>query len=231
MTRPDLAASLAHLERLLGDVTHYVKALPDRERQALEEDGADEVLDALETQRATVVSGGDVDDDRDKLLAALLLLLLAGAAAGGRTGVEDLGALGIVVEVATVLTRAEAWARDYAPRVTNLINTTSRERVAAAVEAGLEGDALGAALDSIFGPERALLIAVTEATTALTEGALVAYDEGDVVKIKWVTAHDEKVCPVCAPLDGQVALIGEGFDGVDGPPAHPRCRCTLEPVV
>lgn len=229
--RTDLAIALARLELVLGNVTHYVKSLPDDERLALEEEGADQVLGALEAQRSDAEGGGDVDDSRDELLAALLWLLRRAAKQGTVTGRADLDALGVDVDADPLAEAADKWAEEYAPTTVKGINDTSRERVAAAVEAGLTGDALGAALSIIFGPERATLIAVTEVTVAIVAGLMLAYGAGDVKRVRWVTAEDEAVCPICEPLDGKTALIGEGFDGIDNPPAHPRCRCTLEPVV
>ncbi len=45
----------------------------------------------------------------------------------------------------------------------------------------------------------------------------------------WVTAKDERVCPICRPLNRVTAVIGAPYrhadDVFDGPPAHPRCRC------
>ena len=38
---------------------------------------------------------------------------------------------------------------------------------------------------------------------------------------RWVTAADERTCPVCAPLHGQVFPEGEG----PMPPLHRSCRC------
>ena len=42
-----------------------------------------------------------------------------------------------------------------------------------------------------------------------------------VIWTVWRTAADERVCPVCGPLDGQE------WPGDAGPqpPAHPNCRC------
>lgn len=37
----------------------------------------------------------------------------------------------------------------------------------------------------------------------------------------WRTAADERVCPVCGPLDGQEWPSDAG----PMPPAHPNCRC------
>jgi hypothetical protein len=39
------------------------------------------------------------------------------------------------------------------------------------------------------------------------------------------TADDERVCPVCAPLDGELV---NGADVATFPPLHTNCRCWLE---
>lgn len=44
---------------------------------------------------------------------------------------------------------------------------------------------------------------------------------------KWMTAEDERVCTTCGPLNGHMTPLNEAYPGgFDGPPAHPRCRCT-----
>lgn len=52
-------------------------------------------------------------------------------------------------------------------------------------------------------------------------------------ELQWVTVEDNRVCPVCRPLDGQTIASQRSFrrEGVTWsdvpgqPPAHPRCRC------
>ena len=85
----------------------------------------------------------------------------------------------------------------------------------------------------LFAPHRAEKIAITEVTRAYALGNLAAWEASGVVDRKeWRTARDELVCPICAPLNGKQAALGETFDGVvASPPAHPRCRCFLAPVV
>lgn len=50
----------------------------------------------------------------------------------------------------------------------------------------------------------------------------------------WRTAEDEKVCPVCAPLDGKTLPITGQFSTDSGeffvPPLHINCRCDVEIV-
>ena len=44
----------------------------------------------------------------------------------------------------------------------------------------------------------------------------------------WETAQDERVCPVCSPLNGKTVPIDKPFPdvGVSYPPAHVMCRCS-----
>jgi len=69
--------------------------------------------------------------------------------------------------------------------------------------------------------QRATLIARTETLRAHNEGRKVFYREAGVKKVKWITAHDERTCPECAPKDGKVFNL-EDDPGV----LHPGCRCT-----
>lgn len=50
---------------------------------------------------------------------------------------------------------------------------------------------------------------------------------------RWITAHDERVCPTCGPMDGVTMPIAErfqvrGYGRVWAPPLHPNCRCDVE---
>jgi hypothetical protein len=47
----------------------------------------------------------------------------------------------------------------------------------------------------------------------------------------WITARDERVCPVCGPLHGRKVLVNEQFKTAHGdfwsPGLHPNCRCVV----
>ena len=82
----------------------------------------------------------------------------------------------------------------------------------------------------------------TEAWSAVETGKNVVWlykvTTGELpvgMKKRWDTAHDEKVCPVCGPLDGKTILVEKRFHTSDGkkvyaPGIHPNCRCKLELV-
>lgn len=80
-------------------------------------------------------------------------------------------------------------------------------------------------------------IARTEVLRASNAGTLDAFKQSGVVsKAQWYTARDDRVEPMCAELDGKIVPLGRAFfeddysSGVQ-PPLHPRCRCTLLPVI
>lgn len=90
--------------------------------------------------------------------------------------------------------------------------------------------------DWLFSRERAETIAITEVTRAYAEGNTAAWRASGVVQQRqWMTARDERVCPICAPLNGRIADIDKPFDGpvgpVKNPPGHPKCRCLVGPVI
>ena len=87
-------------------------------------------------------------------------------------------------------------------------------------------------LDAVGDEARADLSARTEIMMAVNEGQREAWrqavDEGLLTgKEQRVWIAIEGACPACDALDGETApLDGEYSGGVEGPPLHPRCRCT-----
>jgi SPP1 gp7 family putative phage head morphogenesis protein len=152
-----------------------------------------------------------------------------------------------LARVLTDPTRGRLTPADLEP----LIGLTSRdaravdrlraETLARALEAGLpqaraqaKADQLAAQAARRYLRARAQLIARTETIRAQELTRHLTWDrlqrEGalplDLV-VEWATAEDAKVCPICAPLDGdQVPLGGKFEGGHPHPPAHPACRCT-----
>lgn len=147
--------------------------------------------------------------------------------------------VGAVVDVATIGIEwglaneaAITWANQYTFGLVTELNNTTRNAIQSAVRAfydqGLSINDLRLRLmrDSVLGPVRAEMIAVTEVTRAAAEGerqtaAQIAQDTGVVMIPIWNTADDEIAhkCPICWPRHLQPIMNGEF------PPAHPRCRC------
>lgn len=87
---------------------------------------------------------------------------------------------------------------------------------------------------------RATTIARTESIRAANAGQQLLYDGYQRKGIlprwalkEWITAKDERTCPVCRPMDGQQVLVKDGeFQGaglarVSHPPIHSCCRCAF----
>lgn len=86
---------------------------------------------------------------------------------------------------------------------------------------------------------RAKMIARTEIMRAANAGVQAAWEQaqraGQLRNLArtWITTPDDRLCPICAPLEGQRRSMTEPFvSPTNGqayliPPAHPNCRCTV----
>lgn len=90
---------------------------------------------------------------------------------------------------------------------------------------------------------RARMIARTETFRAANAGNMLSWQDAarqglidkNAAQRIWVTNLDERTCPTCGPMDGQVIAFSAEFEGTAGknvvraqyPPIHPSCRCTM----
>jgi SPP1 gp7 family putative phage head morphogenesis protein len=135
------------------------------------------------------------------------------------------------------------WADKHAAELIDGISETTRDDIRELVAEALDGEydvaALADEISSLLGDDaRAELIARTESMTAANEGQMALWDQaqeagliGPNAQKEWVTAGDEKLCPICDGLDGEQVGLDETFDAdgedIEGPPAHPNCRCVI----
>lgn len=132
---------------------------------------------------------------------------------------------------------ARAWSVVHTAEVVAKVSTTSMETFVKLfpgwVESGAHLDELIKQLTPIY-KSRARIIAATETTRAYAQGNLITWGAAGVInKVRWYTANDERVCPICGELNGKETALGENFPGYNfnSPPAHPNCRCWIQPVV
>ena len=148
----------------------------------------------------------------------------------------DVNPTGVEVEPERFTNAAFDYAeREAGTRLNLEMNDTTiknLQRVAAKLmlDPSLSAAQITAALYPTFSPYRATLTAVTEVTRAKAAATNGAYDilteyGRDVVR-RWATRIDERVCPVCGPLDNKKEPTYVKQFG-DGPPAHPNCRCRI----
>lgn len=69
-------------------------------------------------------------------------------------------------------------------------------------------------------------LASTELAHIETIASQDRYKEYGIEEWKILATHDEKTCPICSSRDGEQHSINEA-----PVPLHPRCRCTMIPVV
>lgn len=123
------------------------------------------------------------------------------------------------------------------------LNLTSRTRVLEVVTDWQRGELQTAgfqdglpelirSLEPIFGPERAEAIGVTEVTRIFSEATrTAAIANPNIAALRVLSAADERVCPICGPVHGQVVrksasgFIHPTMGNIGFPPFHVRCRC------
>ena len=147
---------------------------------------------------------------------------------------------------------AQQVARNYAfENAGNLLQLTGRRSLVDATRAAVRREVVRA-IDEGIGPRqlanrlrenavfskgRAEMIARTETAFASTDASLKSYQSLGHEGKEWLTAGDERVdagspstpC-IGAEAQGPIALGRPFNNGREGPPIHPRCRCTLLPV-
>jgi SPP1 gp7 family putative phage head morphogenesis protein len=176
----------------------------------------------------------------DEIAPTILTVMFEGA----RAGTEALPkGLQVLVDWDWVNEDVIRFLYEYRLGILAKVNETTRTRTVQAIDewirSGERLDMLSKRLEPIYGKSRARRIAVTEITRYYAEGNVSAWRSTRLVSGKqWRTAADELVCPICRPLNNKiVGLNDDGFTtetggiGLFAPPAHPNCRCWLQPVV
>lgn len=207
---------------------------------------------ALEAQLAAIVAEqiamGDVNaaaeriegEETDNLRNALLALLFAAVALGVDNADDQLAEISLSIDTIDATETAREWARTYSYELVRGLNANSKRMVSNALRewigSGRDIEELASELAPIFGRKRAEVITITETTRAFNQGYIEGLREAGIERKQWWTRQDERVCPICRPLHGKTLPLDEMFETVKGdliigPPAHPRCRCTIVGVI
>lgn len=84
---------------------------------------------------------------------------------------------------------------------------------------------------------RAERIVLTETAHAMGVIELESIKRAGIKEYIWRTSRDERVCPICSPLEGQRVNTGKSFTHPETGaiyqfyPAHVSCRCYIEEVI
>ena len=135
---------------------------------------------------------------------------------------------------------------DAARVIRGMVGMTTQQAIAAAgyrvdlINSGLSLERVNALVDRYVEKkirERAESIARFEIMDALNTGSLESWRQareegllGDGATKTAIVTPDERLCPVCAAVDGQTVPLDKPFQTMNGafmmPPFHVRCRCT-----
>lgn len=184
---------------------------------------------------ATDIADGETIDlaELEHLLQAEIMTELAGIAT--EQALANAMSIGVGFELGEINAAASEWARQYAFDLVKDLTETTWKVVSNATSQFVEtpGMTIGQLRDLLkpaFGAPRAQMIAVTETTRAFSQGTNI-YQEmlrGAGVEMTRIhnTSGDERVCPICGPLEGQPESVWAS-EYPTGPPLHVGCRCWL----
>ena len=236
---PDWAAKTVHMRLLADPETAFdpflagVKAYPIGTEKALAEGIAAIYASQLPAIIRAVRAGKmPVLDVLNTQLRGVLIQVLQQVAA--ERALAEGAALGWGIEYDELLTNSETWARARADEAVRLTQRTNQARLQNIVGDVTSGAVLPEVAESLaqrlFNDRRAEGIAAYETSSALSEASHELANNmrtaGITVIERWLTAEDERVCPICGPLDK--AVDDEwGSQFPSGPPAHNNCRCML----
>ena len=189
-------------------------------------------------------------EEAKRLLRILLPFIQQGADGGVTVHQAAVSEMGIGVDWTLPFAEAADWARKHCGELVTKVTDTTRKRVGSTVANWVESEHTLPQLwkqlaeDPAFDRKRAKLIGTTEATKAYTQGELAAAREleresvFEYAKI-WESIPDDSRCHICEALEQATVkgidtpFISEYVGKLDGPPAHPGCRCAMvtRPVV
>ena len=140
--------------------------------------------------------------------------------------VDFIDKAGAVGDIDTAMTQA-------IDKVARGVADNSRLNLDALIRQGIKPEEIIERMSLRLSSGHAEQIAITELTRAdaLYSEALSARlgEQGVTTQIRWLTSEDERVCPICAPLDHKLKKDGgwdTKFGKIENPPGHPNCRCT-----
>jgi len=233
MDKSQLHALITKAAEIVPKVGQYLKAAPIS-REELERKLARLIL-AVDRAYLRVLENSGVnvpfdfwstyEADLRKEIAAPLRGYIEQSFTNYSDYVNFIDKAGAVDDINTAMTRS---INEMAGKIT----ANTRSKLAELIASGIPEDEIISNIALRFSSGHAEQVAITELTRAeaqFSEALSSRLAEQNVnSQIRWLTAEDEKVCPVCAPLDHKLKQDGGWMYKdtlIPGPPAHPNCRC------
>lgn len=128
-----------------------------------------------------------------------------------------------------------AYFDDHSRLILNTVDDTTKKWIATKIQEGKSNNLNPFEIKNMIIDEakgiteaRAKTIVLTETANAMSVVQREVALRYGVDYLIWNTSEDEKVCPICLPLDNKKSKIDGTFEGgYNGPPAHPNCRCFM----
>lgn len=128
-----------------------------------------------------------------------------------------------IANLGDVWAESDTWLQKMLGRAADQFGRTLGELAAAGASYQDMVDAATAALDMTAEDADAVEFTVDWALSAgFARGALDLYRSENVEYVTWMTAGDDRVCPVCEKNGADSPFLISDFPDM---PAHPRCRC------
>lgn len=149
--------------------------------------------------------------------------------------IKGLEAFNTLDEAAIQQVINQVWCADgknWSQRVwqnTAQLQATLEEGLIECVAAGKKTTQLKETLQNRFNVSysRADTLVRTEVAHIQNEAAKQRYKDSGITQVQWWTGPDERTCPECGKLHKKIYPVGANIPC----PSHPRCRCTIIPVV
>lgn len=168
----------------------------------------------------------------EQLKTALIVALVGFAAVGVAHAVKNVRHFlpGFEAEAASIAARE--WAGKRALEVYAVIQGTTLKKLRVIVNewrmSGLPREWVFDEIQKLMDENRADVIAQSESIAVITQAALIVYDSTRLVRfVRFTAAMDERTCPICGRLHGNIYPI----NSAPKIPIHPRCRCSYRSVV
>lgn len=193
---------------------------------------------------AKIATGGPLVDQVGVLLAItslsngvdLAAYLVWAGTQGGQAALDKLGITGVF---GLKDQRLVDYFSEYSNLIIDSVDKYTKEWIASKIQQGKDQGMTPFEIMQLLIDEgkgitalRAERIVLTETANAMKVIENEAASRYGITEMIWHTSLDERVCPICLPLEGERKKIGDVYSGgYDGPPAHVSCRCYEEEVV
>lgn len=188
--------------------------------------------DPLLNQIATLLAKKTLANDID-----LGVYLVWAGSQGGQAALDKLGIEGIF---GLTDQRLVDYFADYSNLIIDSVDDYTKRWIAEKIregrELGLSPFEVQEMLEEdgdLISDIRAERIVLTETAKAMSTIETEAAKRYGIEVLIWRTSLDERVCPICLPLEGSQKLVSQSMfkDGYEMPPAHVSCRCYMEHMI